>query len=49
LQVARELGLPVVLLRRPSLPPVQREFASLDGLWQVLQQATELPPKRRVG
>ncbi|WP_372875404.1 precorrin-6A/cobalt-precorrin-6A reductase, partial [Pseudomonas sp.] len=39
LQVARELGLPVVLLRRPSLPPVQREFASLDALWQVLQEA----------
>jgi precorrin-6A/cobalt-precorrin-6A reductase len=39
LQVARELGLPVLLLRRPSLPPVAREFASLDALRQALQEA----------
>ena len=39
LQVARELGLPVLLLHRPSLPPVDREFANLDALWQVLQEA----------
>jgi precorrin-6A/cobalt-precorrin-6A reductase len=37
LQVARELGLPVLLLRRPSLPTVAREFASLDALRQELQ------------
>jgi precorrin-6A/cobalt-precorrin-6A reductase len=39
LQVARELGLPVLLLRRPSLPSVTREFASLDALRQALQEA----------
>jgi precorrin-6A/cobalt-precorrin-6A reductase len=37
LQVARELGLPVLLLRRPSLPPVARESASLDDLCAALQ------------
>jgi precorrin-6A/cobalt-precorrin-6A reductase len=37
LQVARELGLPVLLLRRPSLPSVAREFASLDDLCAALQ------------
>jgi precorrin-6A/cobalt-precorrin-6A reductase len=36
LQVARELGLPVLLLRRPELPAVAREFADLDALWQAL-------------
>lgn len=36
LQVARELGLPVLLLRRPELPVVTREFAALDVLWQSL-------------
>lgn len=48
LQVARELGLPVLLLRRPSLPPVDREFASLEALWQELQAtglaSTPVPP-----
>lgn len=38
LQVARELGLPVLLLRRPSLPVVDREFAEIEALWEVLQQ-----------
>ncbi|WP_322031382.1 cobalt-precorrin-6A reductase [Paraburkholderia sp. J76] len=28
LAVARELGLPVVMMQRPPLPPAQREFAS---------------------
>jgi precorrin-6A/cobalt-precorrin-6A reductase len=37
LQVARELGLPVLLLRRPSLPAVEREFVSLDALAAALQ------------
>jgi precorrin-6A/cobalt-precorrin-6A reductase len=37
LQVARELGLPVLLLRRPELPAVEREFASLDALAGALQ------------
>lgn len=37
LQVARELGLPVLLLARPQLPVVAREFASVEGLWSALQ------------
>jgi precorrin-6A/cobalt-precorrin-6A reductase len=32
LQVARELGLPVLVLRRPMLPVVDREFAHVGGL-----------------
>lgn len=36
LQVARELGLPVLLLRRPSLPAVAREFVSLEDLCAAL-------------
>ncbi|MDD2161452.1 MULTISPECIES: cobalt-precorrin-6A reductase [Pseudomonas] len=38
LQVARELGLPVLLLRRPELPAVEREFAQLEDLWGALQR-----------
>ncbi len=38
LQVARELGLPVLLLRRPMLPTVTREFAEPDALWEALQR-----------
>ncbi|MGG2398823.1 cobalt-precorrin-6A reductase [Pseudomonas sp. SH1-B] len=37
LQVARELGLPVLLLRRPELPAVTREFTEPDALWEALQ------------
>lgn len=37
LQVARERGLPVLLLARPELPAVQRHFADPDELWQALQ------------
>jgi precorrin-6A/cobalt-precorrin-6A reductase len=37
LQVARELGLPVLLLARPLLPSVDREFASVEALWSALQ------------
>ena len=37
LQVARELGLPVLLLARPLLPSVAREFVSVEGLWLALQ------------
>lgn len=37
LQVARELGLPVLLLARPQLPVVDREFSSVETLWQALQ------------
>lgn len=36
LQVARELGLPVLLLRRPELPAVTREFAELGALYEAL-------------
>ncbi|MBP8236472.1 MAG: cobalt-precorrin-6A reductase [Pseudomonas sp.] len=38
LQVARELGVPVVLLRRPELPAVEREFAQFEDLWEALQR-----------
>jgi precorrin-6A/cobalt-precorrin-6A reductase len=37
LQVARELGLPVLLLARPLLPVVDREFVSVEALWSALQ------------
>jgi precorrin-6A/cobalt-precorrin-6A reductase len=45
LQVARELGLPVLLLARPLLPSVDREFGSVEALWQGLQdfRAVEIP------
>ena len=45
LQVARELGLPVLLLARPQLPRVDREFSCVEDLWQGLQdfRATDLP------
>jgi precorrin-6A/cobalt-precorrin-6A reductase len=38
LQVARELGLPVLLLARPQLPVVGREFVSVEALWSALQE-----------
>lgn len=38
LQVARELGLPVLLLRRPELPAVDREFLEPEALWEALQR-----------
>ena len=37
LQVARERGLPVLILARPALPAVDREFAAVEALWQALQ------------
>lgn len=37
LQVARELGLPVLLLARPLLPVVDRQFSSVEALWSALQ------------
>lgn len=43
LQVARELGLPVLILKRPELPPVTREFDSVEGLWQALTTYLENP------
>jgi len=36
LEVARELGVPVVILKRPALPGVDREYASLDALTAAL-------------
>lgn len=43
LQVARELGVPVVLLRRPELPRVEREFLQPDALWEALQRRLAEP------
>jgi precorrin-6A/cobalt-precorrin-6A reductase len=39
LEVARERGLPVVMLRRPELPAVDREFGSVAGLLEALKLA----------
>ncbi|RON83694.1 cobalt-precorrin-6A reductase [Pseudomonas chlororaphis] len=36
LEVARERGVPVLILQRPSLPAVDREFHDLDKLLQAL-------------
>lgn len=38
LQVARERGLPVLLLARPELPEVERSFTDPESLWQALQE-----------
>ncbi len=43
LQVARELGLPVLILKRPDLPVVAREFDSVEWLWQALATYLETP------
>ncbi|MFL9868803.1 cobalt-precorrin-6A reductase [Paraburkholderia fungorum] len=37
LEVARERGLPVVMLRRPELPTVDREFVSVADLLEALR------------
>lgn len=37
LDVARERGLPVVMLRRPEVPAVEREFDNVDDLLDALQ------------
>ncbi len=37
LQVARELGLPVLLLARPPLPAVDRQFSAVEEVWSALQ------------
>ena len=43
LAVAREMGLPVVMMRRPRLPDAQREFASaqeaIDALANDIQRS----------
>jgi precorrin-6A/cobalt-precorrin-6A reductase len=38
LEVARELKLPVLILKRPELPEVDREFGSARALLQALDQ-----------
>jgi precorrin-6A/cobalt-precorrin-6A reductase len=38
LTVARERGLPVIMLKRPELPPAAREFDSVDALLNALHQ-----------
>ena len=37
LQVARERGVPVVILARPELPEVDRRFDSVEALWTALE------------
>lgn len=37
LQVVRELGLPVLLLARPPLPAVDRQFSAVEDVWSALQ------------
>jgi len=37
LQVARELDLPVLLLARPPLPAVDRQFSAVEEVWSALQ------------
>lgn len=37
LQVARELGLPVLLLARPPLPAVDQQFSAVEDVWSALQ------------
>ncbi|PJI48504.1 MAG: cobalt-precorrin-6A reductase [Pseudomonas sp.] len=38
LQVARERGVPVLILARPALPTVDREFDSVEALWADLRR-----------
>lgn len=38
LQVARERGVPVLILARPELPEVERMFESVDSLWEALER-----------
>ncbi|MCP1651032.1 cobalt-precorrin-6A reductase [Pseudomonas nitroreducens] len=37
LQIARERGVPVLILARPLLPAVDCEFDSIDSLWAALE------------
>jgi precorrin-6A/cobalt-precorrin-6A reductase len=39
LDVARERGVPVLVLKRPDLPDVDRAFYSVEELMTALQQA----------
>lgn len=45
LQVARELGLPVLMSRRPVLPPVDQQFNTVDSLIEALQAIGACPGK----
>lgn len=47
LEVARERGVPVVMLKRPTLPPVDREFADIDSLLSALHDRLH-PDQREV-
>lgn len=37
LQVARERGIPVLILARPELPAVDRQFDGVEALWAALE------------
>ncbi|CAH0270964.1 Precorrin-6A reductase [Pseudomonas sp. Bi70] len=39
LQVARERGVPVLVLQRPALPAVDLELAEPEALWQALHES----------
>ncbi|MNN61420.1 cobalt-precorrin-6x reductase [compost metagenome] len=38
LEVARERGVPVIVLKRPVLPGVEREFAAVAVILQVMAE-----------
>lgn len=42
LQVARERGVPVLVLQRPVLPKVDREFSAPEALWQAISTLRSL-------
>jgi len=42
LDVARERGLPVIMLRRPALPDADRAFDNVAGLLEALRQESAL-------
>ena len=43
LEVARERGVPVLILKRPALPPVDREFLQMADLLDALREALHVP------
>ncbi|MDR3101344.1 MAG: cobalt-precorrin-6A reductase [Paraburkholderia sp.] len=47
LAVARDMGVPVVMMRRPALPPAQREFSSVHEAAEALAAFTALAPSAR--
>lgn len=40
LSVARERGIPVIMVQRPGLPPVDREFTQIDALYEALNSTS---------